>query len=112
MKMITAIVRPWKLDDLQIAVARLGVQGLTVTEVTGYGRQRGHSEHYRGAEYRVEFIPKLRIDIVVDDSAAESVIEAIQNVARTGKTGDGKVFLATVEQAVRIRTRETGAAAA
>jgi nitrogen regulatory protein PII len=112
MKMITAIVRPWKLDDLQIAVARLGVQGLTVTEVTGYGRQRGHSEHYRGAEYRVEFIPKLRIEIVVDDSAAESVIEAIQNVARTGKTGDGKIFLATVEQAVRIRTRETGAAAA
>jgi nitrogen regulatory protein PII len=112
MKMITAIVRPWKLDDLQIAVARLGVQVLTVTEVTGYGRQRGHSEHYRGAEYRVEFIPKLRIEIVVDDSAAESVIEAIQNVARTGKTGDGKIFLATVEQAVRIRTRETGAAAA
>jgi nitrogen regulatory protein PII len=112
MKMITAIVRPWKLDDLQVAVARLGVQGLTVTEVTGYGRQRGHSEHYRGAEYRVEFIPKLRIEIVVDDPAAEAVIEAIQNVARTGKTGDGKVFLATVEQAVRIRTRETGAAAA
>jgi nitrogen regulatory protein PII len=112
MKMITAIIRPWKLDDLQLAVARLGVQGITVTEVTGYGRQRGHSEHYRGAEYRVEFVPKLRVDIVVDDAAAESTVEAIQNTCRTGKTGDGKIFIATVQQAVRIRTRETGAAAA
>jgi nitrogen regulatory protein P-II 2 len=112
MKMITAIIRPWKLDDLQLAVARLGVQGITVTEVTGYGRQRGHSEHYRGAEYRVEFVPKLRVDIAVDDGAMEPVVEAIQNVARTGKTGDGKIFIATMTQAVRIRTRETGAAAA
>jgi nitrogen regulatory protein PII len=112
MKMITAIIRPWKLDDLQLAVARLGVQGLTVTEVAGYGRQKGHSEHYRGAEYRVEFVPKLRVEIVTDDSGAESVVEAIQNVARTGKIGDGKVFTSTVQQAVRIRTRETGAAAA
>jgi nitrogen regulatory protein P-II 2 len=112
MKMITAIIRPWKLDDLQLAVARLGVQGITVTEVTGYGRQRGHSEHYRGAEYRVEFVPTLRVDIAVDDGAMEPVVEAIQNVARTGKTGDGKIFIATMTQAVRIRTRETGAAAA
>jgi nitrogen regulatory protein PII len=112
MKMITAIIRPWKLDDLQMAVARLGVQGITVTEVSGYGRQRGHSEHYRGAEYQAEFVPKLRVEIVLDDSSAEAVVEAISNVCRTGKTGDGKIFLASVGEAVRIRTRESGAAAA
>ncbi len=112
MKMITAIIRPWKLDDLQMAVARLGVQGITVTEVTGYGRQRGHAEHYRGSEYQVEFVPKLRVEIVLDDASAEAVIEAITNVCRTGKTGDGKIFLAPVGEAVRIRTRESGAAAA
>jgi nitrogen regulatory protein PII len=112
MKMITAIIRPWKLDDLQMAVARLGVQGITVTEVTGYGRQRGHAEHYRGSEYQVEFVPKLRVEIVLDDASAEAVIEAITNVCRTGKTGDGKIFLAPVGEAVRIRTRESDAAAA
>jgi len=112
MKMITAIIRPWKLDDLQMAVARLGVQGITVTEVTGYGRQRGHAEHYRGSEYQVEFVPKLRVEIVLDDASAEPVVEAITNVCRTGKTGDGKIFLAPVGEAVRIRTRESGAAAA
>src|SRR5687767_8552052 len=112
MKMITAIIRPWKLDDLQMAVARLGVQGITVTEVTGYGRQRGHAEHYRGSEYQVQFVPKLRVEIVLDDSSAEAVVEAITNVCRTGKTGDGKIFLAPVGEAVRIRTRESGAAAA
>jgi nitrogen regulatory protein PII len=112
MKMITAIIRPWKLDDLQMAVARLGVQGITVTEVTGYGRQRGHSEHYRGSEYQVEFVPKLRVEIVLDEASAEAVVEAISNVCRTGKTGDGKIFLAPVGEAVRIRTRESGAAAA
>jgi nitrogen regulatory protein PII len=112
MKMITAIIRPWKLDDLQMAVARLGVQGITVTEVTGYGRQRGHSEHYRGAEYQVEFVPKLRVEIVLDEASSEAVVEAISNVCRTGKTGDGKIFLAPVGEAVRIRTRESGAAAA
>jgi len=112
MKMITAIIRPWKLDDLQMAVARLGVQGITVTEVTGYGRQRGHAEHYRGSEYQVQFVPKLRVEIVLDDASAEAVIEAISNVCRTGKTGDGKIFLAPVGEAVRIRTRESGAAAA
>src|SRR4029077_7702845 len=112
MKMITAIIRPWKLDDLQMAVARLGVSGITVTEVTGYGRQRGHAEHYRGSEYQVQFVPKLRVEIVLDDASAEAVIEAISNVCRTGKTGDGKIFLAPVGEAVRIRTRESGAAAA
>jgi nitrogen regulatory protein PII len=112
MKMITAIIRPWKLDDLQMAVARLGVQGITVTEVTGYGRQRGHAELYKGSEYQVEFVPKLRVEIVLDDTSAEAVIEAISNVCRTGKTGDGKIFLAPVGEAVRIRTRESGAAAA
>jgi nitrogen regulatory protein PII len=112
MKMITAIIRPWKLDDLQMAVARLGVQGITVTEVTGYGRQRGHTEHFRGAEYSIAFVPKLRVEIVLDDASAESVVEAISNVCRTGKTGDGKIFLAPVGEAVRIRTRESGAAAA
>jgi nitrogen regulatory protein PII len=112
MKMITAIIRPWKLDDLQMAVARLGVQGITVTEVTGYGRQRGHSEHYKGSEYQVEFVPKLRVEIVLDEASAEAVVEAISNVCRTGKTGDGKIFLAPVGEAVRIRTRESGAAAA
>jgi nitrogen regulatory protein PII len=112
MKMITAIIRPWKLDDLQMAVARLGVQGITVTEVTGYGRQRGHTEHFRGSEYSIEFVPKLRVEIVLDTASAEAVIEAISNVCRTGKTGDGKIFLAPVGEAVRIRTRESGAAAA
>ena len=112
MKMITAIIRPWKLDDLQMAVARLGVQGITVTEVTGYGRQRGHTEHFKGSEYSIEFVPKLRVEIVLDEASAESVVEAISNVCRTGKTGDGKIFLAPVGEAVRIRTRESGAAAA
>jgi nitrogen regulatory protein PII len=99
-------------DPAHLAVARLGVQGITVTEVTGYGRQRGHAEHYRGAEYQVEFVPKLRVEIVLDDASAEAVVEAITNVCRTGKTGDGKIFLAPVGEAVRIRTRESGAAAA
>jgi nitrogen regulatory protein PII len=112
MKMVTAIIRPWRLDDLQMAAARLGVQGITVTEVAGYGRQRGHHHLYRGAEYRVEFVPKLRVEIVLDDGVAEAVLEAITNVCRTGKTGDGKIFLSAVDEAVRIRTRETGAAAA
>ena len=113
MKMITAIIRPWKLDDLQMAVARLGVQGITVTEVTGYGRQRGHAEHYRGSEYSV----RVRAEASRRDRARRRLppkpsIEAISNVCRTGKTGDGKIFLAPVGEAVRIRTRESGAAAA
>lgn len=111
MKMITAVVRPYKIDELRTAVAHLGVQGMTVTEVIGFGRQAGHAETYRSAEYRVDAIPKARIDIAVDDAVVESVTEAIANIARTGKTGDGKIFVANLEQTIRIRTRETGPAA-
>ncbi len=111
MKLITAIIRPYKLDDLELAVARLGVQGMTVTEVQGYGRQRGHAETYRGAEYRVDFVPKTQVEIAVDDSIVEPVVEAIANVARTGKVGDGKIFVSEIDQAIRIRTGETGVAA-
>lgn len=111
MKMITAVVRPYKLEDLEQAVARLGVQGMTVTEVQGFGRQRGHLEHYRSAEYRIDFVPKARVEIAVDDAVVDPVVEAIANVARTGKVGDGKIFISDLEQAVRIRTGETGAAA-
>jgi nitrogen regulatory protein P-II 2 len=112
MKLITAIIRPYKLDDLEYAVARLGVQGMTVTEVLGYGRQRGHAEYYRGAEYRVEFAPKVMVEIAVQDDIVEPVCEAIANVARTGKVGDGKIFVSGLETAIRIRTGETGDAAA
>jgi nitrogen regulatory protein P-II 2 len=111
MKLITAIIRPYKLDDLELAVARLGVQGMTVTEVQGYGRQRGHEEHYRDAEYKVDFVPKTRVQIAVDESIVEPVVDAIANVARTGKVGDGKIFVSELEQAIRIRTGETGVAA-
>ncbi len=93
MKLITAIIKPFKLDDVRQAVADIGVQGITVTEVQGFGRQRGHTELYRGAEYRVDFLPKTKIELAVDDSIAEQVIEAITNVARTGKIGDGKIFV-------------------
>ena len=109
--MITAIIRPYKLGDLEMAVARLGVQGMTVTEVQGYGRQQGHAEFYRGAEYRIDFVPKLRVDIAVDDAVYEPVVEAICNVVRTGKVGDGKIFLSGLEQTIRIRTGATGNAA-
>jgi len=111
MKMITAVLRPYKVDELRTAVAHLGVQGMTVTEVLGFGKQLGHAESYRGAQYQVDSIPKARVDIAVDDSAVESVTEAIANVARTGKTGDGKIFVANLEQTIRIRTSETGPAA-
>ena len=111
MKLITAIIRPYKLDDLELAVARLGVQGMTVTEVQGYGRQRGHAETYRGAEYRVDFVPKTQVEIAVDDSIVEPVVEAIANVARTGKVGDGKIFVSEIDQAIRIRTGERGESA-
>jgi nitrogen regulatory protein PII len=112
MKLITAIIRPYKLDDLEEAVARLGVQGMTVTEVHGYGRQQGTTEFYRGADYRVDFIPKAQVEIAVMDAIVEPVCEAIANVARTGKTGDGKIFISPLENAIRIRTGETGDAAA
>jgi nitrogen regulatory protein P-II 2 len=111
MKMITAIIKPFKLDDVRQAVADIGVQGITVTEVKGFGRQRGHTELYRGAEYVVDFLPKARIELAVADEIAEQVIEAISNAARTGKIGDGKIFVTLLEQAIRIRTGETGSAA-
>ena len=108
MKMITAIIKPLKLDDVREAVADIGIQGITVTEVNVYGRQRGHTELYRGAEYVVDFLPKAKIELAVDDSVAEQVVEAIANTARTGKIGDGKIFVTQLEQAIRIRTGETG----
>jgi nitrogen regulatory protein P-II 2 len=111
MKLITAIIKPFKLDDVRQAVADIGIQGITVTEVKGFGRQRGHTELYRGAEYVVDFLPKAKIELAVDDDIAEQVIEAIANAARTGKIGDGKIFVTDLEQAIRIRTGETGAAA-
>jgi nitrogen regulatory protein P-II 2 len=111
MKLITAIIKPFKVDDVRQAIADIGVQGVTVTEVQGFGRQRGHTEIYRGAEYRVDFLPKTKVEIAVDDILVEPVIEAITNVARTGKIGDGKIFVTQLCQAVRIRTSETGAEA-
>ena len=108
MKLITAIIKPFKLDEVRQAVADIGVQGVTVTEVQGFGRQRGHSELYRGAEYRVDFVPKTKIELAVDDSICDQVVEAISNIARTGKIGDGKIVVAHLEQAIRIRTGETG----
>lgn len=109
MKLITAIIKPFKLDDVRKAVGDVGVQGVTVTEVRGFGRQRGHTEIYRGAEYAVEFVPKTKIEIAVDDSLTEQVIEAIANSAKTGKVGDGKIFVFDLAQVVRIRTNERDA---
>ena len=108
MKLITAIIKPFKLDDVRQAVADIGIQGITVTEVKGFGRQRGHTELYRGAEYVVDFLPKAKIELAVADDVAEQVVEAIINTARTGKIGDGKIFVTQLEQAIRIRTGETG----
>ena len=108
MKMITAIIKPFKLDDVRQAVADIGIQGITVTEVKGFGRQRGHTELYRGAEYVVDFLPKAKIELAVADDLAEQVIEAIAHTARTGKIGDGKIFVTELVQAIRIRTGETG----
>ena len=108
MKMITAIIKPFKLDDVRQAVADIGIQGITVTEVKGFGRQRGHTELYRGAEYVVDFLPKAKIELAVADDVAEQVIEAISNTARTGKIGDGKIFVTPVDEVIRIRTGETG----
>jgi nitrogen regulatory protein P-II 2 len=107
MKLITAIVKPFKLDEVRQAVADIGIQGVTVTEVHGYGRQK-RTELYRGAEYSVDFLPKAKIELAVDDSIAEQVMEAVCNVARTGNTGDGKVWVVELEQALRVRTGETG----
>lgn len=108
MKMVTAIIKPFKLDDVREALADVGVQGITVTEVKGFGRQKGHTELYRGAEYVVDFLPKMKIELAVSADLLEQVVEAITSVARTGKIGDGKIFVTDLEQAIRIRTGETG----
>jgi nitrogen regulatory protein P-II 2 len=108
MKMITAIIKPFKLDDVRQAVADIGIQGITVTEVKGFGRQRGHTELYRGAEYVVDFLPKAKIELAVADDILDQVTEAIVEAARTGKIGDGKIFVTDLIQAIRIRTGETG----
>ena len=104
MKMVTAIVKPFKLDDVREALSEIGVQGITVSEVKGFGRQKGHTELYRGAEYVVDFLPKVKIEVVVPGGIVEQVIEAVTKAARTGKIGDGKIFVTTIDQAVRIRT--------
>ena len=111
MKKIEAIIKPFKLDEVREALSEVGVTGLTVTEVKGFGRQKGHTELYRGAEYVVDFLPKIKIEVVVADATVEQAIEAIIKSARTGKIGDGKIFVTTVEQVVRIRTGESGEAA-
>jgi nitrogen regulatory protein P-II 2 len=108
MKLVTAIIKPFKLDDVRQALTEIGAQGITVSEVKGFGRQRGHTELYRGAEYVVDFLPKMKIEIAVDDARVEQVVETIMNTARTGKIGDGKIFVIDLEQVIRIRTGETG----
>ncbi|MGV8894561.1 MAG: P-II family nitrogen regulator [Burkholderiaceae bacterium] len=108
MKIITAIIKPFKLDEVREALSDIGVHGITVTEVKGFGRQKGHTELYRGAEYVVDFLPKTKIEAAVDDAIVEQVIEAIEKVARTGKIGDGKIFVQDLLQVIRIRTGETG----
>ena len=108
MKLITAVVKPFKLDDVKDALKAAGAQGITVSEVRGFGRQGGHTETYRGAEYNIKFVPKVRIEIVVDDSVVDRAIEAIRTAASTGKIGDGKIWVTSVEKIVRIRTGETG----
>ena len=108
MKMVTAIVKPFKLDEVREALSAIGVQGITVTEVKGFGRQKGHTELYRGAEYVVDFLPKVKIEVVVPDADVERCVDAIIKSARTGKIGDGKIFVSALEQVVRIRTGETG----
>ena len=111
MKKIEAIIKPFKLEEVKDALAEVGVQGMTVTEVKGFGRQKGHTEIYRGSEYTVDFLPKVKLEIIIDDEEAAKVAEAIVNSANTGKIGDGKVFISNVEEAIRIRTGETGSGA-
>lgn len=111
MKIITAIIKPFKLDDVRQALGDIGVQGLTVSEVKGFGRQKGHTELYRGAEYVVDFLPKVKLEVAIDDDLLDQVIEAIQASANTGKIGDGKIFVTPLEQVVRIRTGESGSSA-
>jgi len=109
MKLVTAIIKPFKLDDVREALSEIGVQGMTVTEVKGFGRQKGHTELYRGAEYVVDFLPKVKVEIAIDDNLLDTCIEAITGAANTGKVGDGKIFVSTLENLIRIRTGETGA---
>jgi nitrogen regulatory protein P-II 2 len=109
MKLVTAIIKPFKLDDVREALSEIGVQGITVTEVKGFGRQKGHTELYRGAEYVVDFLPKVKLEIAIDGALTDKVIEAVSKAANTGKIGDGKIFVTALEQIVRIRTGETGA---
>ena len=111
MKLVTAIIKPFKLDDVREALSGIGVQGITVTEVKGFGRQKGHTELYRGAEYVVDFLPKVKLEIAVDDSLVDKVVEAICSAANTGKIGDGKIFIYDLERAIRIRTGEIGPSA-
>ena len=111
MKLVTAIIKPFKLDDVRAALSELGVSGMTVTEVKGFGRQRGHTELYRGAEYVVDFVPKTRVEVAVRDELLEQVVEAIVTAAKTGKVGDGKIFVSAIARVVRIRTGETDASA-
>jgi nitrogen regulatory protein P-II 2 len=111
MKLVTAIVKPFKLDDVRESLSEVGVQGITVTEVKGFGRQKGHTELYRGAEYVVDFLPKIKIEIATDEDKVDTIIEAITNAAATGKIGDGKIFVTPLEQIIRIRTGETGSEA-
>ena len=108
MKLVTAVIKPFKLDDVRAALSQIGVQGITVTEVKGFGRQKGHTELYRGAEYVVDFLPKVKLEIAVADGDVEAAIEAIANTANSGKIGDGKIFVSDIGEAVRIRTGETG----
>ncbi|MGD8175205.1 P-II family nitrogen regulator [Marinimicrobium sp. ARAG 43.8] len=108
MKLITAVVKPFKLDDVRTALSEVGVQGMTVTEVKGFGRQKGHTELYRGAEYVVDFLPKVKVELAVDDALVEQAVEAITKAAQTGKIGDGKIFITPLEEIIRIRTGETG----
>ena len=108
MKLVTAIIKPFKLDEVREALSGIGVQGITVTEVKGFGRQKGHTELYRGAEYVVDFLPKIKVEVVVDDKVCDDVVDAIIKAAHTGKIGDGKIFVQNVEQVIRIRTGETG----
>jgi nitrogen regulatory protein PII len=111
MKLVTAIIKPFKLDDVRAALSDIGISGMTVTEVKGFGRQRGHTELYRGAEYVVDFVPKTRVEVAIRDDLVDQVTEAIIGAARTGKVGDGKIFVTTIERVVRIRTSETDEAA-
>jgi nitrogen regulatory protein P-II 1 len=109
MKKIEAIIKPFKLDEVKEALHDVGIQGITVLEAKGFGRQKGHTELYRGAEYVVDFLPKVKIEVVVEDTMADRVVEAVKNAAQTGRIGDGKIFISTVDEAIRIRTGETGA---